>query len=215
MFEKFTDQARKVMALANQEAQRFNHEYVGTEHILLGLVKSGDGNVGGVLGDFDIDLRKVRLEVEKRIKFGPNMVTVGKLPQTPEAKSLVQKAIAVANVREENLVGTQHLLFAILSLPDTVAFQVLGSLCDPATILLALTRFTDASVRQTRAETGNPTVVPPPTPSVPTSREYLVFLGAAQVAARHPGPLTPEQIDQCLNDAIAILDRLIERRKSN
>ena len=66
----------------NQEAQRFNHEYVGTEHILLGLVKSGDGDVAGVLGDFDIDLRKVRLEVEKRIKFGPNMVTVGKLPPT-------------------------------------------------------------------------------------------------------------------------------------
>ena len=56
-------------------------------------------------------------------------------------------------------------------------------------------------------------VAPPPPPSVPTSREYLVFLGAAQVAARHPGPLTPEPIDQCLNDAIAILDRLIERRK--
>src|SRR5688572_11227841 len=86
MFERFTDRARKVMALANQEAQRFNHEYIGTEHILLGLVKEGSGVGANVLKNLDVDLRKVRLEVEKLVKSGPDMVTMGKLPQTPRAK---------------------------------------------------------------------------------------------------------------------------------
>ena len=79
MFERFTDRARKVMALANQEAQRFNHEYIGTEHILLGLVKEGSGVGATVLKNLDIDLRKVRLEVEKLVKSGPDMVTMGAL----------------------------------------------------------------------------------------------------------------------------------------
>ena len=70
MFERFTDRARKVMALANQEAQRFNHEYIGTEHILLGLVKEGSGVGANVLKNLDVDLRKVRLEVEKLVKSG-------------------------------------------------------------------------------------------------------------------------------------------------
>ena len=83
MYERFTDRARKVMQLANQEAQRFNHEYIGTEHILLGLVKEGSGVAANVLKNLDVDLRKIRLEVEKIVQSGPDMVTMGKLPQTP------------------------------------------------------------------------------------------------------------------------------------
>ena len=86
MYERFTDRARKVMQLANQEAQRFNHEYIGTEHILLGLVKEGSGVAANVLKNLEVDLRKIRLEVEKLVQSGPEMVTVGKLPQTPRAK---------------------------------------------------------------------------------------------------------------------------------
>src|SRR6266568_2253547 len=84
MYERFTDRARKVMQLANQEAQRFNHEYIGTEHILLGLVKEGSGVAANVLKNLDIDLRKIRLEVEKIVQSGPDMATVGKRPQTRE-----------------------------------------------------------------------------------------------------------------------------------
>src|SRR5262249_21030208 len=73
MYERFTDRARKVMQLANQEAQRFNHEYIGTEHILLGLVKEGSGVAANVLKNLDIDLRKIRLEVEKIVQSGPDM----------------------------------------------------------------------------------------------------------------------------------------------
>ena len=128
MFERLTDRARKVMALANQEAQRFNHEYIGTEHILLGLVKEGSGVGPNVLKNLDIDLRKVRLEVEKLVKSGPEMVTMGKLPQTPRAKKVLEYAIEEARNLNHNYVGTEHLLLGLLREQDGVAAQVLMNL---------------------------------------------------------------------------------------
>src|SRR5947199_1194320 len=128
MFERFTDRARKVMALANQEAQRFNHEYIGTEHILLGLVKEGSGVGANVLKNLDVDLRKVRLEVEKLVKSGPDMVTMGKLPQTPRAKKVIEYAIEEARSLNHNYVGTEHLLLGLLREHDGVAAQVLMNL---------------------------------------------------------------------------------------
>ena len=128
MFERFTDRARKVMALANQEAQRFNHEYVGTEHVLLGLVKEGQGVAANVLHSLGIDLKKIRLEVEKIVKSGPDMVTMGKLPQTPRAKKVIEFAIEEARNLGHNYVGTEHLLLGLLREHDGVAAQVLMNL---------------------------------------------------------------------------------------
>ncbi len=128
MFERFTDRARKVMALANQEAQRFNHEYIGTEHILLGLVKEGSGVGANVLKNLDVDLRKVRLEVEKLVRAGPEMVTMGKLPQTPRAKKVIEYAIEEARNLNHNYVGTEHILLGLLREHDGVAAQVLMNL---------------------------------------------------------------------------------------
>jgi ATP-dependent Clp protease ATP-binding subunit ClpC len=128
MFERFTDRARKVMALANQEAQRLNHEYIGTEHILLGLVKEGSGVGANVLKNLEVDLRKVRLEVEKLVKPGPEMVTMGKLPQTPRAKKVIEYAIEEARNLNHNYVGTEHLLLGLLREHDGVAAQVLMNL---------------------------------------------------------------------------------------
>ena len=128
MFERFTDRARKVMALANQEAQRFNHEYIGTEHILLGLVKEGSGVGANVLKNLDVDLRKVRLEVERLVRAGPEMVTMGKLPQTPRAKKVIEYAIEEARNLNHNYVGTEHLLLGLLREHDGVAAQVLMNL---------------------------------------------------------------------------------------
>jgi ATP-dependent Clp protease ATP-binding subunit ClpC len=128
MFERFTDRARKVMALANQEAQRFNHEYIGTEHILLGLVKEGSGVGANVLKNMEVDLRKVRLEVEKLVKSGPDMVTMGKLPQTPRAKKVIEYAIEEARSLNHNYVGTEHLLLGLLREHEGVAAQVLMNL---------------------------------------------------------------------------------------
>ncbi len=128
MFERFTDRARKVMALANQEAQRFNHEYIGTEHILLGLVKEGSGVGANVLKNLDVDLRKVRLEVEKLVKSGPETVTMGRLPQTPRTKKVIEYAIEEARNLNHNYVGTEHLLLGLLREQDGVAAQVLMNL---------------------------------------------------------------------------------------
>ncbi|MBW7904188.1 MAG: ATP-dependent Clp protease ATP-binding subunit [Phycisphaerae bacterium] len=128
MFERFTDRARKVMALANQEAQRFNHDYIGTEHILLGLVKEGSGVGANVLKNLGVDLRKVRLEVERLVKSGPEMVTMGKLPQTPRAKRVIEYAIEEARNLNHNYVGTEHLLLGLLREQDGVAAQVLMNL---------------------------------------------------------------------------------------
>src|SRR5947208_4154097 len=128
MYERFTDRARKVMQLANQEAQRFNHEYIGTEHILLGLVKEGTGVAANVLKNLDIDLRKIRMEVEKIVQAGPDMVTMGKLPQTPRAKKVIEYSIEEARNLNHNYVGTEHLLLGLLREQEGVAAQVLMNL---------------------------------------------------------------------------------------
>ncbi len=128
MYERFTDRARKVMQLANQEAQRFNHEYVGTEHVLLGLVKEGSGVAANVLKNLDVDLRKIRVEVEKIVQAGPDMVTMGKLPQTPRAKKVIEYAIEEARNLNHNYVGTEHLLLGLLREQEGVAAQVLMNL---------------------------------------------------------------------------------------
>ena len=127
MFERFTDRARKVMALANQEAQRFNHDVIGTEHILLGLVKEGSGVGATVLKNLEVDIKKLRLEVEKLVKSGPDMVTMGKLPQSPRAKKVIEYAIEEARALNHNYVGTEHILLGILRETEGIAAQVLMS----------------------------------------------------------------------------------------
>ncbi len=128
MFERFTDRARKVMALANQEAQRFNHDFIGTEHILLGLVKEGSGVGATVLKNLDVDIKRLRLEVEKKVKSGPDMVTMGKLPQTPRAKKVIEYAIEEARALNHNYVGTEHILLGLLREQGSVAFNALTNL---------------------------------------------------------------------------------------
>ena len=127
-YERFTDRARKVMQLANQEAQRFNHEYIGTEHILLGLVKEGSGVAANVLKNLDIDLRKIRLEVEKLVRSGPDLVTMGRLPQTPRAKKVIEYSMEEARNLNHNYVGTEHILLGLLREHEGVAAQVLMNL---------------------------------------------------------------------------------------
>ena len=127
-YDRFTDRARKVMQLANQEAQRFNHEYIGTEHILLGLVKEGSGVAANVLKNMDIDLRKIRQEVEKLVRSGPDLVTMGRLPQTPRAKKVIEYSMEEARNLNHNYVGTEHILLGLLREQEGVAAQVLMNL---------------------------------------------------------------------------------------
>ncbi len=128
MFDRFTDRARKVMGLARQEAQRFNHDYIGTEHILLGLVQEGAGVAASVLKNLDVDLKKIRHEVEKLVASGTTMVTMGQLPFTPRAK----KVLELASRRRSNLghtyIGTEHLLLGLIREDEGIAAQVLRNL---------------------------------------------------------------------------------------
>lgn len=128
MYDNFTNRARKIMQLANQEAQRFNHEYIGTEHVLLGLIKEGMGVAANVLKNLDLDLRKIRLEIEKIVISGPDMVSLGKLPQTTRYKLVIQYAIEEATKLGHSYVGSEHLLLGLIRETEGVAAQVLTNL---------------------------------------------------------------------------------------
>lgn len=128
MYERFTDRARKVMQLANAEVQRFHHEYIGTEHILLGLIKEGSGVAANVMKHLGVDLQKILREVERLVHGGPSIETAGKLPSTPRAKAVIEAAMAEARNLKHNYVGTEHILLGLLRQPDGVAAQVLMNL---------------------------------------------------------------------------------------
>ena len=128
MFDRFTDRAKKVMNLARQEAQRFNHEYLGTEHVLLGLVQEGSGVAANVLKNMNVDLDKIRMEVEKIVKTGPSMVTMGQLPFTPRAKKVLELSMEEAGNLGHNYIGTEHLLLGLIKENEGIAAQVLLNL---------------------------------------------------------------------------------------
>src|SRR5262245_21738094 len=128
MFDRFTDRAKKVMSFARQEAMKFNHEYIGTEHILLGLVQEGSGVAANVLKNMNIDLEKIRHEVEKIVKTGPSMVTMGQLPFTPRAKKVLELSMEKARQLRHNYIGTEHLLLGLIKEHEGIAAQVLMNL---------------------------------------------------------------------------------------
>jgi ATP-dependent Clp protease ATP-binding subunit ClpC len=128
MYERFTDRARKVMQFANQEAHRLNHEYIGTEHIILGLIKEGSGVAVRALKKFDLDLPEIRKAVQDLIKSGPEeIITMGRLPHTPRAKMVIDYAMNESQKLLHNYVGTEHLLLGLLREEEGVAALVLKS----------------------------------------------------------------------------------------
>lgn len=126
MYEKFTDRARKVMQLANEEAQRYSHSYIGSEHILLSLAKEGIGVAAIVLKKLDIHESKIRREVERIIETEPYRDQ--KLHQVPRAKRVIEYAIEEARNLKHNYVGTEHVLLGLLREEQGVAAQVLINL---------------------------------------------------------------------------------------
>ncbi|MBL8726493.1 MAG: ATP-dependent Clp protease ATP-binding subunit [Planctomycetes bacterium] len=128
MFDRFTDRAKKVMSFARQEAMKFNHEYIGTEHILLGLVQEGSGVAANVLKHMSVDLEKIRHEVEKIVKTGPSMVTMGNQPFTPRAKKVLELSMEEASQLSHNYIGTEHLLLGLIRENEGIAAQVLMNL---------------------------------------------------------------------------------------
>src|SRR5918996_4618324 len=125
-FEKFSERARRVLSLAQEEAQRFNHNYIGTEHILLGLVRETEGVAARVLSGLGVDLSKVRSAVEFIIGRGEKP-TQGEIGLTPRAKKVVELAVDEARRMNHTYIGTEHLLIGLLREGEGVAAGVLES----------------------------------------------------------------------------------------
>jgi len=129
MFEKFTERARKVMGLARQEAQRLNSEFIGTEHILLGIIQEGGGVAAKVLKNLQVDLKRIRQEIEKLITPSTSpTVTLGQLPFSPRAKRVIELASEAASQLGHDVIGTEHLLLGLLKENEGIAAQVLTNL---------------------------------------------------------------------------------------
>src|SRR5436853_2010716 len=124
----FTPRAQQVLALARKEADRFNHNYVGTEHLLLGLIKLGQGVAVNVLQKMGLDLETVRMEVEKQVGSGPETKMVGNVPYTPRVKKVLALAGKEAKALNHSYVGTEHILLGLLREGEGVAARVLKSL---------------------------------------------------------------------------------------
>jgi len=116
------------MGLSRQEALRLNHDYIGTEHILLGLIQDGSGVASDVLRNLDVDLRRVRNAVEKRMESGASLVTTGPLPFTPASRRVLECAYAEATDIGHNHIGTEHLLLGLILEGNGIAAQVLAEL---------------------------------------------------------------------------------------
>ncbi|MBI4398384.1 MAG: ATP-dependent Clp protease ATP-binding subunit [Candidatus Omnitrophica bacterium] len=125
MFDRFTERARKVIILAKEEAKRFNHDYIGTEHILLGLIKEGESVAAAVLQTLGLSLETIRLEVEKLVQFGPSTIVSGDIPFTPKAKKVIELAMDEARRLGHNYIGTEHLLLGLIKEGEGVASHVL------------------------------------------------------------------------------------------
>jgi ATP-dependent Clp protease ATP-binding subunit ClpC len=128
MSNRFSDRVQRVIIIAQEEAKRLNHDYVGTEHLLLGLVALGEGVAAKVLANLGVDLRRVRAEVEKIVGTGENVMLLGEIPFTPRAKKVLELAVDEAQTLGHNYVGTEHLLLGLLREEEGVAARVLENL---------------------------------------------------------------------------------------
>ena len=127
MFNRFTERARKVLVLAKEEARRFSHDYIGTEHILLGLIREGEGVACAVLQNLGVDLERLKVEIEKLISPGSVAQVLGDIPFTPRAKKILELAAEEARSLGHNYIGTEHILLGLIREGEGLAAQVLFS----------------------------------------------------------------------------------------
>lgn len=149
----FTPRAQQVLALARKEADRFNHNYVGTEHLLLGLIKLGQGVAVNVLQKMGLDLETVRMEVEKQVGSGPETKMVGNVPYTPRVKKVLALAGKEAKALNHSYVGTEHILLGLLREGEGVAARVLRVL--NSTSNARATRYSKSSIQISRPLSRN------------------------------------------------------------
>src|SRR3990170_4307104 len=162
-FDKFTERARRVLTLAQEEAQRFGHNYISTEHLLLGLVREGDGVAAKVLNNLGVELSKVRSAVEFIVGRGDKSVT-GEIGLTPRAKKVIELAVEEARRMNHSYIGTEHLLLGLVREGEGIAFGVLESLGVSLQRAQAETaRILSQSTPQSGAGTGGRTTTRTPT----------------------------------------------------
>ena len=125
MFNRFTERARKVILLAKEEAKKFRHDYIGTEHILLGLIREGEGVAAAVLASMGLTSEKIRHEIERFVQNGPDKPITGDIPFTPRAKKVIELAMDEAHNLGHNYIGTEHLLLGLIREGEGIAAQVL------------------------------------------------------------------------------------------
>jgi len=126
--KNFTPRARQVLALSRKEADRFNHNFIGTEHLLLGIISLGQGTAVNTLAKMGIDLEGVRTEVEKQVGTGPDQKIIGNIPYTPRVKKVLSLAAKEAKTLNHTYVGTEHILLGLLREGDGVAARLLTNL---------------------------------------------------------------------------------------
>ncbi len=180
-FDKFTERARRVLTLAQEEAQRFNHNYIGTEHLLLGLVREGDGVAAKVLANLGVELNKVRSAVEFIIGRGDRS-TMGEIGLTPRAKKVIELAVDEARRLNHHYIGTEHLLLGLVREGEGIAAGVLESLgVNLERVRAETTRILSQSVPQGAPATGR----------APTRTPTVDQLGMDLTAASRAGKLDP------------------------
>ena len=178
MFERYTDRARRVVVLAQEEARMLNHNYIGTEHILLGLIHEGEGVAAKALESLGISLDAVRQQVEEIIGQGQQAPS-GHIPFTPRAKKVLDLSRREASQFGHNYIGTEHILLGLIREGDGVAAQVLVKL---GADLNRVRQQVIGMLRGQRAEDAPPPSGPPPAAGPPTSGDLVSRL--ASFAAR-------------------------------
>jgi hypothetical protein len=176
----FTPRAQQVLALARKEADHFQHNFVGTEHLLLGLIKLGQGVAVNVLAKLGLDLEIVRAEVEKQIGKGPDQKMIGNIPYTPRVKKVLALAAKEAKNLNHTYVGTEHVLLGLLREGDGVAARVLQNL--------------NVNIEQTRREILkelDPNFNPEESQTEPPTGKQTIPVASADTAAQAPNPVKP------------------------
>jgi ATP-dependent Clp protease ATP-binding subunit ClpC len=194
MFERFTDRARRVVVLAQEEARRLDHSYIGTEHLLLGLLREGDGVAARALSAMRISLDEVRREIEEIIGRG-SQAPSGHIPFTPRAKKVLELSLREAQQLGHTYIGTEHLLLGLIREGEGVAAQVL------VTLGADLDRVRQQVVQLLRGQRAEPA------PAPPGSR---AFEPAQQAGAGSP-PAAAGPVRAQLGEVLARLDEIMAR----
>ena len=183
----FTPRAQQVLALARKEADRFHHNFVGTEHLLLGLIRLGQGTAVTVLGKMGINLETARMEVERQVGTGPDQKMIGNIPYTPRVKKVLALAAKEARALNHTYVGTEHILLGLLSEGDGVAARVLKNLAiDTEVTRQYILRELDPNSAGTAKDTKffemqqNAGLPKPQLDSVDTSKRYDVYCSCSE-----------------------------------